>query len=513
MPAKRGDDRLTQLVDAIARLASGDLSTRIAVSQERDEIDAVSMGINLLAEELQLMYKQLEQRVEERTAMLRRAHQAMSLMAMTDALTGLANRAALAERINEALERTPDGRRTPALLLLDLNSFKQINDSFGHEAGDRVLVAVGQRLREAVREGDTVARLGGDEFAILIPEATVDQALATANRILAVLGRSIQLDEMNVWPQASIGLCVAEPGQTAQELLLEADTAMYEAKKDRRASIKMFQPPMLFSRQLHNQMAAELRDAIAAGEFTLYYQPVVELATGRIRGAEVLVRWNHPERGMVMPDEFIPLAEETGLIIDLGRWIMRTAVLAFARWRTVIPLEDDFRLRVNLSVAELQRIDLVDYVREVLRDSRIDPAQLVLEITETALVTGGDVETYSLLSLKSLGVDIEIDDFGTGYSSISYLRTLPVSMVKVDRSILAGTNGDISRNEFIAAVLQLIRAAGLEAVFEGIETKEQVDRLLAMGCTSGQGYYFSRPVPESELLELLGNSVSLPAPA
>ncbi|NKX52733.1 diguanylate cyclase, partial [Arthrobacter deserti] len=289
---------------------------------------AVSMGINLLAEELELMYKQLEQRVEERTAMLREAHEAMSRMAMTDGLTGLANRLAPAARMDEALESAAAGGHAPALLLLDLNSFKQTNDSFGHEAGDRVLSAVAKRLREAVREGDTVARLGGDEFAILTPEATLDQAMAIANRIVVLLGHSIQLEEMSVWPQASIGVRVAEPGRTAQDLLLEADTAMYEAKKGRRGSIKVFQPHMLSSRQLHNQMAAELRDAIAAGEFVLYYQPVVDLASGRIHGAEVLVRWNHPQRGMVMPDEFIPLAEETGLIIDLGRWILRAAVMA-----------------------------------------------------------------------------------------------------------------------------------------------------------------------------------------
>ncbi|MFD1211751.1 putative bifunctional diguanylate cyclase/phosphodiesterase [Arthrobacter sp. GCM10027362] len=510
MPARDGDPRLAQLVEGIVRLASGDLKTRFELSPERDEIDAVGMGINLLAEELELMYKQLEQRVEERTAMLQQAHEAMSRMAMTDALTGLANRVALARKIDEALGEASAGKHTPALLLLDLNSFKQINDSFGHEAGDRVLAAVAQRLRKAVRKDDTVARLGGDEFAILIPEATLEQAMATANRIVELLGRSIRLDEMNVWPQASIGLRVAEPGQQAQRLLLEADTAMYEAKKDRRGGIKVFQPPMLFSRQLHNQMAAELRDAIAAGEFTLYYQPVVELASGRIRGAEVLVRWNHPQRGLVMPDEFIPLAEETGLIIDLGRWIMRTAVMSFARWRAGMDLDGGFRLRLNLSVAELQRIDLVDYIRGLLKESRIDPAHLVLEITETALVTGGDVETYSLLSLQRLGVGIEIDDFGTGYSSISYLRTLPVNMVKVDRSILAETNGNIRQNEFVAAVLQLIRAAGLDAVFEGIETKEQVDGLLEMGCVSGQGYYFSRPLPEAGMLELLQDSVRLP---
>ena len=507
------DPRLQRLVDGMVSLAGGDLTTRVEPSAARDEIDAVITGVNLLAEELELSYSELERRVETRTAELRQAHRDMSRMALTDALTGLANRTALANEMAAALEDARSGQRTPALLLLDLDSFKQVNDSFGHDAGDRVLTVVGNRLRSIVRDIDTVARLGGDEFAILLPRATTDLALQVAHRILGVLSDDIRLDELTVWPQASIGVRVADTGQSAQSLLLDADTAMYEAKKDPQNRIKIFQSHMLQARQLHNQMASELRGAIATGGFELEYQPVVDLCTGRPLGVEALVRWNHPVRGRIMPSDFIPMAEQTGLIIDLGRWTLSAAAHQFAEWSAELDLDPGFQIRVNLSVAELQRIDLVDHVRGVLRDSGIAAESLVLEITETGLVTGGEVETYSLLALRKLGIGIEIDDFGTGYSSISYLRELPVDLVKVDRSIIATHSADGSQQEFIAAVLQLIRAAGLDAIFEGIETREQAEQLRDLGCTGGQGFYFSKPVSAKRIAHLLHSDARLPVGA
>lgn len=507
------DPRLQQLVDGMVQLAGGDLSTRIQPSPARDDIDAVITGVNLLAEELQLSYAELEQRVEQRTAELRQAHRDMSRMALTDALTGLANRTALANAMAAALDEARSGQRAPALLLLDMDSFKQVNDSFGHDAGDRVLTVVANRLKSIVRDGDTVARLGGDEFAILLPRATLDLALQVANRILGVLSDDIQLDELTVWPQASIGVRVADTGQSAQSLLLDADTAMYESKKDPQNRVKVFQSHMLQTRQLHNQMASELRGAIATGGFELEYQPVVDLRTGRPLGVEALVRWNHPVRGRVMPNDFIPMAEQTGLIVDLGRWTLSAAAHQFAEWSAELDLDPGFQIRVNLSVAELQRIDLVDHVRGVLRDSGIAAESLVLEITETGLVTGGEVETYSLLALRKLGIGIEIDDFGTGYSSISYLRQLPVDLVKVDRSIIATHSADGAQQEFIAAVLQLIRAAGLDAIFEGIETCEQAQQLRDLGCIGGQGFFFSKPVPPARIAELLSSGARLPLSA
>ncbi|MFJ6002542.1 putative bifunctional diguanylate cyclase/phosphodiesterase [Arthrobacter sp. NPDC092385] len=506
MSADQKDPRLAMLVESIVRLSRGELSSRIEPSSARDEVDAVITGVNLLAEELEQVYEQFEKRVESRTAMLRQAHLDMMKMAMSDALTGLANRVALMDGIEEALSQAVNGAPPPALLLLDLDSFKNVNDRFGHDAGDRVLQEVASRLNGVVRETDLVARLGGDEFAILLPGATMDIAMQVARRALDVLGEQIRLDSLYVTSRASIGVRLGTPEQTADELLLDADTAMYAAKREGRSIIKVFEPVMLYSRQLRSQMATELRGAISSDELVLHYQPVVELATNRVLGVEVLVRWQHPLRGLIPPDTFIPLAEEIGVIHDLDRWVMSASLRQLARWRKDIELDEDFQLRVNLSAVELKQLDLVDYIRGLLRELDLPAHNLVVEITETAIVTRGEVEMYSLLSLQQLGVGIEIDDFGTGYSSISYLRELPVSMVKVDRSLLVELNTRAGQLEFVAAILQLIRAAGLEAVFEGIETREQAEQLRAMGCASGQGYYFSRPMPADETAALLATT-------
>jgi EAL domain-containing protein (putative c-di-GMP-specific phosphodiesterase class I) len=270
---------------------------------------------------------------------------------------------------------------------------------------------------------------------------------------------------------------------------------------------------MQYSRQLRSQMATELRAAIERDELVLHFQPLVELASNRILGVEVLVRWQHPIRGLIPPDVFIPLAEEIGVIHDLDRWVMSTSLRHLADWRRELGLEDDFQVQVNLSALELKQLDLVDFVRRLLRDTGVPARSLVIEITESAIVTRGEVEMYSLLSLQQLGVGIEIDDFGTGYSSISYLRELPVSMVKVDRSLLVDLDTKPGQFGFVSAVLQLIRAAGLEAVCEGVETKEQADQLRAMGCASGQGYYFSRPLPFDEITQLLSTHRFLSLPA
>jgi diguanylate cyclase (GGDEF)-like protein len=500
------DPRLAMLVESIVRLSRGELSSRIEPSSARDEVDAVITGVNLLAEELEQVYEQFEKRVESRTAMLRQAHLDMMKMAMSDALTGLANRVALMDAIEEALNQAARGTPPPALLLLDLDSFKNVNDRFGHDAGDRVLQEVASRLNSVVRESDVVARLGGDEFAILLPGATMDTAMHVARRALEVLNEHIRLDSLYVHARASIGVRLGTADQTAEELLLDADTAMYAAKREGRSIIKLFEPVMLYSRQLRSQMATELRGAISSDELVLHYQPVVELATNRILGVEVLVRWQHPLRGLIPPDTFIPLAEEIGVIHDLDRWVMSTSLRQLAQWRRDFPLDDDFQLRVNLSAVELKQLDLVDSIRALLRELDLPARNLVVEITETAIVTRGEVEMYSLLSLQQLGVGIEIDDFGTGYSSISYLRELPVSMVKVDRSLLVELNTRPGQLDFVAAILQLIRAAGLEAVFEGIETREQAAQLREMGCASGQGYYFSRPLPAEEAGALLATT-------
>ena len=281
---------------------------------------------------------------------------------------------------------------------------------------------------------------------------------------------------------------VAEPGQSVDDLVMEADTAMYAAKAQPHSGIKVFEPALLYARRLQSLMVTEMREAILEDQLVLHYQPVVELATGRVEGVEALVRWNHPERGLLMPDQFIPLAEETGMIVDLGHWVLRNAVRQLRRWQEELPLDSDFSMRVNISTTELQNLELIEHVQDILRETGVDAANLIIELTESMAVTGGDVDRYSLNSLRKLGVGLEIDDFGTGYSSISYLRRLPVNVVKIDKSLIDGLGTDAEQGSFVEAVLHLIHACGLKAVAEGIETAEQAEELVRLGCGTGQGY-------------------------
>jgi len=504
------DPRLSQLLEGIVRLASGDLTSRIEVSPARDELDAIIMGTNLLAEDLQVIYEELEQRVQVRTQLLHEAHLEMQKMAMQDPLTGLANRSALLEALRAPLEAraAADGERAeegPAILLMDLDAFKSINDSLGHTAGDQVLVTVGERLRAAVRSSDVVARLGGDEFAIVMPSASADQAAIVAHRILASLKEPVELPGRSVRCGASIGLSVGSAGQSPEDMLMEADVAMYASKAEGQNKLHRFEPALLLMRRLRSQLVDDLRAAIKNDALTLYYQPVVELGTGRIEGVEALVRWNHPTRGFIMPDEFIPLAEEAGLISELGLWVLRTAVKQLRAWIDASLVDSRFSVRINISATDLQSLQFIEDVRNTLQETGVRPEQVVLELTEVAIVKGNELDRYSLGGLRGLGVGIEIDDFGTGYSSISYLRRLPVDRVKVDRSLITGLESDPNQPALVAAVLQLVRACGLEAVWEGVETAEQAEILRGLGCRSAQGYYFSRPVPPDRIPELLAD--------
>ncbi|MFI5084414.1 MAG: putative bifunctional diguanylate cyclase/phosphodiesterase [Actinomycetales bacterium] len=497
------DPRLRQLVEGIVQIAGGDLQTRIEPSPARDELDAVITGINLLAEDLQSSHLELEGRVESRTAMLRQAHRDMEQMALTDALTALGNRVALMRELGHALDGTARGEDPPALLLLDLNSFKSINDSLGHSAGDEVLRVVGERLRGAVRESDIVARLGGDEFAVMLHGASLDFAKQVAGRILSSLSDGIELPERRVVTGTSIGIRVADPGQSPDELLYEADTAMYAAKSEGRGSYKVFEPVMLFERRMRTQLSSELRAAIRDRQLVLHYQPVVELATGRIQGVEALVRWDHPDRGLLMPDVFIPVAEETGAIAELGLWVLETAIDQLRRWHLDPDIGQRLSLRVNITPGELQRLDFVEDVRAILAKSGVEGRHLTIELTESAAVSGNDLDRYTLGGLRKLGVSLEIDDFGTGYSSISYLQRLPIDVVKVDRSLIGNLVLDERQRSVAKAILDLVRAFGMDAVFEGVETAEQAEELRRIGCTWGQGFYFSRPKPAADLDLLL----------
>jgi diguanylate cyclase (GGDEF)-like protein len=475
----------------------------MAISDHRDDIDAVITGINLLAEELEHINSDLEGRVADRTAMLRRTQAELEQMAKTDALTGLANRTLLYERIQEAILTGAAGGKNPAVLVLDLDSFKAINDTLGHGVGDAVLVEVARRLRSVVRAADTVARLGGDEFAVVITGATEHEVLQIAHRASEQLQGSVRVGNETVWAMASIGVCIGTTGSSADALMRDADIAMYQAKSQGRNNVQLFHPDMLGIIRERSRIIAELRNAVTAGELALQYQPVVELASGRVIGTEALLRWHHPVRGMVMPERFIRIAEETGLILDLGRWVLHEGVAQMGRWNETAPDLADFRLHINLSAAELLRGDLLGDIRDTLDRHNVAARRLALEITETVLMSKGAVEEQVLCGLRNMGVGLQIDDFGTGYSSISYLRSLPADTVKVDRSLIKGMESDPKQQKFVAAILQLISSAGLTAIVEGIETAEQAGQLQAMGCLYGQGFFFGRPMPPAEMLELL----------
>ena len=492
------DARLDQLVELIVQLASGDLSARLEPSPAADSLDTIINGINLLGEELDSMTRTLEQRVAERTSALDRARVAMERMALNDALTGLANRTLLGDRISQATARAERGARPPSVLVLDLDEFKTVNDGLGHGAGDRMLVEVARRLTRVVRETDTVARLGGDEFAILMPDVSEDEALAIAERALTQLQYPYTLDDRAVWAGASIGLCFGLRGQSAEDMLRDADTAMYVAKANGRGNIQIFRPEMHLAARERLQIASELGAAVAGGQLMLLYQPIVELSSKQLVGAEALVRWKHPQRGLLTPVEFLSVAEDSGYIIELGRWVLRTAIRQLRDWSQT-PDGAPFQLHVNLSPVEVRWPGMAQYVLDTLDEYGVDPHRLALEISETALMTGDVAGIEALIALREHGVGIEIDDFGTGYSSISYLRRLPIDTVKMDRTLIADIGVDARQVAFVSAILRLIESVGLQTIVEGIESAEESEALQELGCRYGQGHHFSEPIAPTEL--------------
>ncbi|MHA7156254.1 putative bifunctional diguanylate cyclase/phosphodiesterase [Arthrobacter sp. TMN-50] len=496
------DQRLDALVEGIVRLSSGDLSARMKISPARDSMDAVINGVNLLAEELEVLYKELEQRVRDRTARLHAAQVELERMAMYDNLTGLPNRTLLRRRIDDETLAATLGALPPALILLDLDEFKAVNDSLGHSAGDHVLIEVGRRLTSTVRESDTVARLGGDEFAVLLPQTTDQEASAIAGRALDALRPEMIVSDTSIRTLASIGVRCGQSGLNGEDMLRDADTAMYDAKNRGRGNVQVFHPAMLQATFDRFRTLEELRRAVASGELRVHYQPVVSLATSAIVGAEALVRWQHPERGLLHPEDFMGMAEESGLVLDIGEWMIAAVVTQLGDWREMLDGRD-FSMRVNLSASESRTPCLVGFIDRTLADHRVSASRLILEITETSIMTDQAASTKNLGGLRALGVGVEIDDFGTGYSSISYLRKLPAQAVKMDSSLIEDIATDPLQLKFVGAVLHLIEAAGLVSVAEGIETPDQARLLTEMGCIYGQGYLFGRPTDAATMADLL----------
>jgi diguanylate cyclase len=440
----------------------------------------------------------------DNTRLLRRLRQHeldLRYQASHDALTRLANRQLFGERVQAALAAAhPDPG--PAVLLVDLDDFKTVNDTLGHAVGDGLLVAVAERLRHCVRPGDTVARLGGDEFAVLLEGARTDAVVEVAERILASLGRPVLAHGHKLLIQASIGVANARSGEDAGELLRNADVAMYAAKERGKGGYVCYAAGMDAGILKQAELGAELRQALDGGQLHLVYQPIVRLPDGRIVGAEALLRWRHPTRGPVPPAEFIPTAERTGLIVPLGREVLRQACRQAAVWRRAHGDAAPATISVNVAARQLQEPGFAGEVAGALREAGLAPQRLVVEATETAVLKGGQV-LATLHALHDLGVRLALDDFGTGQSSLGLLRTCPVDILKLDKSFVDGVTGAEQQAAVAAAVARMAQALGLDVVAEGIETGAQAQRLWELGYRLGQGFNFARPLAADELGRLL----------
>ena len=434
--------------------------------------------------------------------------------AMQDPLTGLGNRALFRDRLEHALARS---QRTPellAVLMIDLDGFKQVNDSLGHDAGDRLLVEVAQRLTDCLRAGDTVARMGGDEFAVLLEHADIEGPEVVAQRIVYRLRAPVDIDGKAIVTQGSVGVAMASTSTTgAEELLRNADLAMYVAKSKGKGIYEIFEREMHAAALDRVELESELREALRRRELTLHYQPVVELPGGRISGAEALARWEHPRRGMVSPAEFVALAEESGLVVDLGRWVLGEACRQAKHFQEAYPTEPPFSMAVNVAARQLTSPWLVDEVRKALIENHLPPSSLVLEITEGALMRDAASIVPTLEALRALGVRLAIDDFGTGWSSLSRLRSFPVDKLKIDQSFISEIKSSGDDAPIVAAIVAMAHSLQLTTVAEGVETSEQLACLHEHGCEEVQGYLLSRPLPAERLLQLLGDPGGLLEPA
>jgi diguanylate cyclase (GGDEF)-like protein/PAS domain S-box-containing protein len=416
----------------------------------------------------------------------------LTRQALYDPLTGLANRALLHDRLVHALARAePTGERL-ALLVVDLDEFKLVNDSLGRAAGDRLLAAVAARLETCARPTDTVARLDGDEFGILLEEAGAGDAIQAAERMLSGLQAPVEVDGTRVVVRASIGIAEGDGGwQDTDALLRDANIAMYAAKRTGMGGYEIFDASMRTALLDRVELDAELRHAVDAGQFRLHYQPIVALGSGEVVGYEALLRWAHPARGLIPPDQFVPRLEDLGLIIPVGRWVLDEACVQAAAWQTRSGRA--LSIGVNVSPRQLNEPDFLDQVTHALATTGLRPASLTLEITERVMVADPDQTIGKLHAIQSLGVHVAVDDFGTGYSSLAYLQTLPVDTVKIDRSFTARIDEDPERCALAEAIVKLGHTLALAVVAEGIETSAQAAILRAIGCEFGQGYYFAKP--------------------
>ena len=475
-------EALTEGTDAIGQ---GNLEHRIAI-QSDDELGRLAAAFNRMAENRQ------------------QSEEALRNLAHHDPLTQLPNRALFHERLTEALDTGGRVNRMVAVHFLDLDHFKDVNDTLGHPAGDLLLQQVSERLKACLRKSDTVARLGGDEFAVIQTNLVDDSGITVlAERMVEALTTPFDLGDERVHTGTSVGITVfPQDGTVADNLLKNADQALYRAKQEGRAKYRLFDPNMNAEIQARKTLEIDLRETLESeGQIFLTYQPQIEIATGRIAGVEALVRWHHPERGMISPGEFIPVAEQTRLIGRITEIVLREACRQGKAWRDDgLP---DMRMSVNLSPADIKRHDVVDMITGILDDTGFDPHLLELEITEGMVMSGVEAVIETLHKLHAIGVELAIDDFGTGFSSMSYLKKFPVDRLKIDQSFMRGIENNVEDRSITKAIIKLGHSLGLKVIAEGVETEEQMEFLRIRHCQEAQGYLISRPIEAEELAEFI----------
>lgn len=492
-----------QIEEVVARIENQLTIRRLQASLQRQ-----NYLLQKAEGETRQLNAELESRVLERTTELEAANQQLLYLALHDELTGLPNRALFMEELAQAMKQAQRGHHQFAILFLDCDRFKLINDSFGHLVGDRLLVGVANRLRNCLRQNDTLARLGGDEFTILLnPLETQDDALAIARQIHNQLTQPFNIDNAEVFIDVSIGIVfMDETYRKPEHLLRDADTAMYKAKRAGKARYQVFDPTMHAEAIVRLQLETDLRRAISRQEFWVSYQPIVSLTNGKISGFEALIRWQQPQRGLVRPDAFIPVAEETGLIVPIGEWVLQEACTLAASWQRQNP---QLTVNVNLSVRQFGQPNLLDQIDRILAQTQLPPQSLKLEITESAILDNTKSVQHIFQQLRDRNIQICLDDFGTGYSSLSYLHRFPVDTLKIDSSFVRRLDSEAGSPEIVAAIVTLARQMGMSIVAEGVDTYEQIQQLQALGCEEAQGYYFAQPLDTTATNQLIKNNPSL----
>jgi Amt family ammonium transporter len=410
-------------------------------------------------------------------------------------------------RLSRALGRTEPRLDQVAVLFIDVDDFKEVNDSLGHDSGDQLLIAVAERLRGCLRVSDTAARLGGDDFAVLLEDTYGEgEIFAVADRILEAIAQPFAIEGRELTVSASIGVAI-DPSRssTGEVLLRSADVAMYLAKERGKGRYEMFQAEVHSSAFERLELKSALTNAIPNGELVLHYQPIVDLATRAIVGCEALVRWDHPERGLLPPSAFVPLAEESGIVVALGRWVLDEACSQMQRWQRDLPEAEGLRVSVNLSVRQIESPTIVEDIGRIVAENGVDPRRLTLEITESLVMDDVPEIRERLESLRASGITLAVDDFGTGFSSLGYIQRFPVDVIKIDRGFVDRLDAPGGTSGVVRTIVELSRDLGTLTVAEGIETAEQLAQLVALSCQYGQGFYFSRPLPAAEFAALVTN--------